>query len=131
MFLGHFWSFFVVFVHRERLLQNVAKYNCSESSAFTYQTQRVEWQSNQKLFLPSPSACTNHSINLLNSSNHLWDTPDLRLPWSIGPCYNYWKWLLIFLNLSQHAKNQLISLIRSWDTADFREAARPKRPPLF
>ena len=28
------------------------------------------------------SACKNDSINLLDSSNYLWDTPDLRVPWS-------------------------------------------------
>ena len=34
--------------------------------------------------------------------------------------------LLAFLNLYQHEKNQLISSINSWDTADFR-VSRPKR----
>ena len=30
-------------------------------------------------------ACKNHLINLLNSSNNLWETTDLRVPWSIKP----------------------------------------------
>ena len=30
--------------------------------------------------IPSLSASKNHSTNLLNSSNHLWDKPDLRVP---------------------------------------------------
>ena len=34
-------------------------------------------------FIPSLSTCKNCSINLLNSSNRLWDTPDLRVLWSI------------------------------------------------
>ena len=33
--------------------------------------------------IPSISTCKNCSINLLNSSNYLWDTPDLRVLWSI------------------------------------------------
>ena len=33
--------------------------------------------------VPFLSTCKNRSINHLNSSNHLWDTPDLRVPRSI------------------------------------------------
>ena len=33
--------------------------------------------------VPFLSICKNRSINHLNSSNHLWDTPDLRVPRSI------------------------------------------------
>ena len=38
--------------------------------------------------------------------------------------------LLAFLNLYQHEKNQLISSIHSWDTADF-EVSKPKKPRQF
>ena len=30
--------------------------------------------------IQSLSGCKNHSVNLLDSSNHLWDTPDFRVP---------------------------------------------------
>ena len=35
--------------------------------------------------IPSLSVCKDLSINLLNSSNHLWDTADFRTPWSLKP----------------------------------------------
>ena len=41
----------------------------------------------------------------------------------------FWK-LLTFLNLYQHEKNQLISSLHSWDTADFR-VSKSKRPHPF
>ena len=51
--------------------------------------------------IQSLSACRNHSINLLDSSNDFWDTPDFIVPWS--------KRSTLFLsmnnNLYQHAKN--------------------------
>ena len=58
----------------------LAKYNCSGPPAFRCQRYRVE-----KNITPSLSAYKNHSIYLLNSSNHLWDTPGLWVPWSIRP----------------------------------------------
>ena len=45
----------------------------------------------------------------LNDQTHFW--PD--------PPQNYWN-NLTFLNLHQHAKNQFISSIHSWNTANFR-----------
>ena len=85
-----FWvtfdHFFIVFTKREFLLKIVARYNYSGPSAFKCQKWRVDWQSNQKLFISSLSAYKNHSINLLNSSNHLWDIPYSIVPWSIRSC---------------------------------------------
>ena len=84
LFLCHVY-FFVVFTQRQFLLKNVSKYNCSGPSAFKCQKWRIDWQATQKLFFPSMSACKNHSINLLISPNHLWDTLDSEVPWSIRP----------------------------------------------
>ena len=36
--------------------------------------------------IQSLSGCKNHAINLLNSSNLFWDTPDFRIPWSKKSC---------------------------------------------
>ena len=33
--------------------------------------------------IQSLSQCKNHSINLLDSSNHLWDAPDFRVPYDL------------------------------------------------
>ena len=33
--------------------------------------------------IQSLSPCKNYSINLLDSSNHLWDAPDFRVPYDI------------------------------------------------
>ena len=41
--------------------------------------------------IPLLLTCKNWSINLLNSSNHLWDTPDSRVLWSIRP-HPFWLW---------------------------------------
>ena len=49
---------------------------------FKCQRFRVDWSSNQKLFHHHQHP-KNHSINQLNSSNHFWDIPDLRFPWSM------------------------------------------------
>ena len=39
--------------------------------------------------IPSLSTCKNRSFNLLNLSNYLWDTPDLRVPYSIR-LHHFW-----------------------------------------
>ena len=53
--------------------------------------------------IPSLSAWKNHSINLLNSSNHLCDTPDLRVPQNI---YNNHPIITkVTFSFPKHAKN--------------------------
>ena len=69
-----FWLTFdhllVVFAQREFLLKRCCY---SGPSGFKCKTKRVDWQPNQRLYFPSLPACTNHSINLFNSSNHMWE----------------------------------------------------------
>ena len=61
--------------------------------------------------IQSLSACKNHSINLLDSWNNLWDTPNFIVPWSKrSPHF----WAYSSNNLYQQAKNQRISSIHSW-----------------
>ena len=56
--------FVVILAQREFFLKTLAK--DSGLPAFKCQRDRVEQN-----IIPSLSACKNHSINLLNSSNHL------------------------------------------------------------
>ena len=74
--------FGVIFPQREFFLKTLAKHNCSGPLAFKCQRFR---ESVKLKMIPSLSAYKNQSVNLLNSSNDLWDTPDLRVPWSIRP----------------------------------------------
>ena len=62
--------------------------------------------------IPSLSVCKNHSINLLNSSNHLWDKPDLIVPY---------KALLIF----DHAYPKIIKVTYSF--LQFTSACKKKK----
>ena len=91
--------------------------------------------------IQSLSACKNHSVNLLYSSNLLWHTPDFRVPWS-KRSRTFWSmpsqwllyWYLAFLNLYQHTNLGMLNIniqkirssIHSWDIADFRDPW-PKR----
>ena len=68
----------IILAQREFFLKTLAKYTCSGPQAFKCQRYRVEQN-----IIPSLLACKNHSINLLNSSNHFWDIPGLRLPRSL------------------------------------------------
>ena len=42
--------------------------------------------------IQSLSQCKNHSINLLNSSNHLWDAPDFRVPYDRKGLTHFWAY---------------------------------------
>ena len=44
------------------------------------------------------SACKNHSINLLDSPNHLWDTSDFRVP--VSPIFEHSHPIIIKLTFS-------------------------------
>ena len=72
--------FVVILAQRGFFQKTLAKYNCSGPSAFKCQRYRVEQN-----IIPSISTCKNHSINSLNSSNHLWDITGLRIPWYLRP----------------------------------------------
>ena len=74
--------FVVIFAQKEFFLKTLAKYNCNGPLAFRCQRYRVEYYS-------ITISMKNHSINLLNWSNRLWDTPGLRAPWSIRP-HPFW-----------------------------------------
>ena len=54
------------------------KYNCIGIPSIRCQRYEVYWGIKPKI-IPSLSACEYHSINLLNSSNHLCNTPDFRV----------------------------------------------------
>ena len=71
--------FVVILAQREFFLKTLAKYNCSVPQAFKCQRHRIEQN------IPSLSPCKNNSINLLNSSNRLWDIPGLRVARSLRP----------------------------------------------
>ena len=111
--------FGVIFSPKGILPKNSGKYNCIGTPTFICKRYRVDWPSNQKI-IPSLSTSKNHSTNLLNSWNYFWDTPDLRVPWSLSPrpFFDNARLIIIkflaFLNLYQYAKNQLISSINSW-----------------
>ena len=84
-----FWGHFLL---RKFFLRTLAKYNPSGPPAFQCKKYRVDWLSSQKLF-----ACKNLSMNLLNSLNHLWDKPNLRVPWSIRPHLFFTQLIIIKL----------------------------------
>ena len=70
----------VNFAQSDFFLKTPAMYNCRGLPGF--QRCRLVVKPN---IIPPLSTCKNSSKNLLNSSNHLWHTPDFRVPWSIRP----------------------------------------------
>ena len=117
--------FGVTFAQREFFQKTLTTYNCSSPPAFKCQRYRVDWSSNQKLLHHCVHAKTIQSICTIYQiicEIHLIQEPHICKTSTIfgyaHPRIN--KVLQAFLNLYQHEKNQLISSIHSWDTADFR-----------
>ena len=55
----------------------------STTAVGTQQMSKIQRKMVVKLkFIQSLLKCKNLSINLLDSSNHLWDAPNFRVPWS-------------------------------------------------
>ena len=75
------------------------------------------------------------SAQFIHSS---WDTESFRVVSSKRPCpfltmtkQKSLLWLLAFLNLNQHAKNQFIPLIPHWDNVNFRVLRPGWLHPVF
>ena len=124
--------FGVIFAQRKFFLKTLAKYNYKGPPPFRCQRYKLDWAGNQTKNYSITISMQKHSINMLNSSNHLWDTLELRVPWSMRS-HSFFTMSTQWpndLNLYQHEKNQLISSIHSWDIADFR-VSRSRRPCPF
>ena len=66
----------------------------TRSKTFVTSTTGVDTQqmSNQKLFNHYHHACKNHSISLHDSSNHLWDALDFRVPYDLEGLTYFWAY---------------------------------------
>ena len=129
--------FGVIFSQRKFFLKTLAKYNCSGPPPFRCQRYKVDWidhqTKNYSITISMQKSFNQYPQFIKSFVGFTW----FKSPMIYKASLIFYlahpiiiKAAISFPNLYQHEKNQLISSIHSWNTADFG-VSRPKRPCPF